>query len=86
MYMADLAVAYPGLSSKGPNSSRVVWKHLYSACEPSKIERYPNNGRIRMAISPYLVDTWRPGRQGPGLITLRRKDDSPVYFRCKRQF
>ena len=55
MYMADLVVAYPELSSKRTNASRAVWEHLYAACEPSKIEWYLNNERIRMAISPHLV-------------------------------
>ena len=35
MYMEDLVVAYPGLSSKRANASRAVWAHLYAACGPT---------------------------------------------------
>ena len=64
MYMADLAVAYQGLSSKRANASRAGWEHLYDACDPSKIERYLNNKRISMAISPHLVDPMASGATG----------------------
>ena len=62
--MADLAVAYPGLSSTRTNASRAALEHLHAACEPSKIERYLNNERIRMAIRQNLVDQMAIGATG----------------------
>ena len=64
MYLADLVVAYPELSSKRTNASRAVWEHLYAACDPAKIEWYLNNERIRMSISPHLADHMAFGTTG----------------------
>ena len=83
MYMADLAVSYPDLSSKRENASRAIWGHLYAACDPLKKDWYLNHERIRMAISPNLVDhvvfgaTGSEGanaeirRRFPGVVQIR---------------
>ena len=73
MYMADLVVAYPELSSKRTNASRAVWEHLYAACSPSKIEWYLNNERIRMAISPHLADHMAFGTTGSEALNAEIK-------------
>ena len=73
MYMADLVVAYPELSSKRTNASRAVWEHLYAACGPSKIEWYLNNERIRRAISPHLVPHMAFGTTGSEALNAEVK-------------